>query len=134
MQDYTKLKVWQKAHELVLAAYPATGHFPKEELYGLTSQLRRVLVSIPANIAEGCGRNSNAELLHFLHIAMGSASEVEYCFLLTHDFHWLDDDTYQHLSGDIHEVKRMLGAFIWKLKTDNRQLTWCTLMRQNELS
>ena len=120
LQDYTKLKVWQKAHELVLSAYPTAAQFPREELYGLTSQLRRALVSIPANIAEGCGRNSNAELSHFLHIALGSASEVEYYFLLTHDFHWLEDKTYQELTTHILEVKRMLGALILKLKTDNR--------------
>ncbi|MEP7292950.1 MAG: four helix bundle protein, partial [Chloroflexota bacterium] len=89
MQDFKKLQVWMKAHVFTLALYRATSAFPKEEVYGLTSQMRRAAVSIPANIAEGCGRSSNAELARFLHISMGSASEVEYYLVLAHDLEFL---------------------------------------------
>lgn len=78
MKDFKKLKAWEKSHQLTLAIYKVTRSFPKDELYGLTSQMRRASVSIPANIAEGCGRGSDAELARFCHIAMGSASELEY--------------------------------------------------------
>jgi four helix bundle protein len=80
MKDFRTLTVWQKAHQLTLAVYKATRGFPKEEMYGLTSQVRRASSSIPANIAEGCGRDGDAELARFFQIAMGSASELEYHF------------------------------------------------------
>jgi len=78
VKDFRKLAVWEKAHRLTLDMYKATASFPKDELYGLTSQVRRASISIPANIAEGCGRNGDVELARFLQIAMGSASELEY--------------------------------------------------------
>ncbi len=77
MKDFKQLRFWHKAHDFVLELYKATNTFPKEELYGLTSQIRRASVSIPSNIAEGCGRSGDAELARFCIIAMGSASEVE---------------------------------------------------------
>ena len=95
MRDFKNLKVWQKSHSLTLTVYKSTAAFPKEEVYGLTSQIRRACSSIPANIAEGCGRASEAELSRFLQIAMGSASELEYHLLLTHDLGFLKDDAYQ---------------------------------------
>lgn len=116
MQDFKKLMVWQKAHELTLGIYQATALFPKEEMYGLTNQLCRASVSIPSNIAEGCGRAGNAELAHFLHIALGSASEIEYQILLAHDLHFIESTAYEKLSDDITQVKKMLGAFITKIK------------------
>ena len=82
MRDFRSLKVWQKAHELTLRVYTATRIFPKDELYGLTSQVRRSAASITTNVAEGCGRSGEAELARFLNIAMGSASELEYQLLL----------------------------------------------------
>jgi four helix bundle protein len=85
MKDFKELKVWVKAHQLTLAVYQATTTFPKEELYGLTSQMRRSAASIPTNIAEGCGRGSDDDFRRFLQIAMGSASELEYQLLLAHD-------------------------------------------------
>src|SRR5688500_19694656 len=85
MKDFRQLKVWEKAHQVALAIYKATKEFPKEELYGLTSQIRRASMSIPTNISEGCGRNTDAEFARFLQIAMGSASETEYQLLLSHD-------------------------------------------------
>ncbi len=91
MRDFRSLKVWEKAHHLTLAVYKATGAFPKEEVYGLTSQMRRACASIPANIAEGCGRSGIAELTRFLHIALGSASELEYHVILAHDLAFLSE-------------------------------------------
>ena len=82
VKDFHELKVWQKAHQLTLAVYQTTAGFPREELYGLTSQLRRASSSVGANLAEGCGRNGDAEFARFCSIAMGSASELEYHLLL----------------------------------------------------
>jgi four helix bundle protein len=87
MKDFRQLKVWEKAHQLALEVYNATKGFPKEELYGLTSQIRRSSMSIPTNIAEGCGRNTDADFARFLQMAMGSASETEYQLILARDFH-----------------------------------------------
>jgi four helix bundle protein len=91
MRDFKKLVVWEKSHKLTLAAYRATSQFPKEELFGLTSQIRRAAASIPANIAEGCGRNSEKEFIHFLHLATGSGNELEYHFLLARDLGYISD-------------------------------------------
>ena len=119
MQDFRKLKVWEKAHHLTFAVDKATTAFPRDELYGLTSQIRRNGASIPANIAEGCGRNGDAEFARFLQIATGSASELEYHLLLAHDLGFLDDTQYQQLAADTVEVKRMLSAFIQKLRANS---------------
>jgi four helix bundle protein len=116
VKAFRDLVVWEKFHRFTLAVYSATAGFPREEQYGLTSQIRRAAVSIPANIAEGCGRNSDNELRRFLEFAMGSASELEYHLLLAHDLNLLESDTYQLLNQQICEVKRMLSAFIQKLK------------------
>ena len=115
MRDFRQLKVWRKAHELTLATYRATRSFPKEELYGLTSQIRRACASIPANVAEGCGRTGGAEFARFLNIAMGSASELEYHLLLSNDLGLLDGKRHLELSAGVVEVKRMLTGFIQKL-------------------
>ncbi|TAE61914.1 MAG: four helix bundle protein [Nostocales cyanobacterium] len=119
MRDFRELKVWEKSHQLTLAIYKITAIFPREELYGLTSQIRRSSASIPANIAEGCGRNGVAELARFFHIAMGSASELEYHLLLAHDLNFLTESDYELLIHSVIEVKRMLAAFIQKLKSQN---------------
>lgn len=119
MQDFRKLKVWEKAHQLTLAVYRTTQEFPQAEMYGLTSQLRRSSASIAANIAEGCGRKSNLDFARFLQIAMGSASEVEYHFLLARDLALLDASSYENLAGTAEEVKKMLTVLIQKLKPDN---------------
>ena len=120
MRDFKKLEVWERAHQLTLVVYKATASFPNNELYGLTSQVRRAAVSIPANIAEGCGRDSEGELTHFLQIAMGSASELEYHLLLAHDLGFIDSEIYQQLSTDLGILRRKLNVFIQKLKA-NRQ-------------
>ena len=112
MKNYKELTVWRKAHEMTLDVYGATRAFPKEELYGLTSQLRRSAASIGANIAEGSGRRSNNEICRFLQIARGSASETEYHILLARDLNLLREEDFQRLSRQADEVQRMLTALI----------------------
>jgi four helix bundle protein len=116
LQNFKTLKVWEKGHELTLAVYKATVRFPKDELYGLTSQIRRACASIPANIAEGCGRGGKAELGRYLQIEAGSASELEYHLLLAHDLGLLLDAEYKPLDNRAVELKRMLSSFIAKLR------------------
>jgi four helix bundle protein len=118
MKDFHELKVWQKAHHLTLAVYQITITFPREELYGLTNQLRRSCASIPANLAEGCGRNGDAEFARFCSIAMGSASELEYHLLLARDLKLIKPMGYEALTQRTIEVKRMLTALIQKLNAD----------------
>ena len=118
MKDFRNLEVWAKAHQTVLAVYKGTLAFPKEEMFGLTSQIRRASVSIPSNIAEGCGRGSDNELARFSQIAMGSSSELEYQLLLAKDLKYLNDNTYDDLAGKIVEVKKMLASLIKKLNAD----------------
>jgi len=118
MKDFHDLKIWQRSHKLTLALYKATNPFPKSEMYGLTSQIRRCSASIPANIAEGCGRNGDVELARFFQIALGSASELEYHLLLASDLDLLAGSEYKNLSKEVVEVKRMLAGFITKLRAD----------------
>jgi four helix bundle protein len=118
MRSYHDLKVWQKGHQLVLDVYKATAQFPKDELYGLTSQTRRAAAAIPANIAEGCGRHGDTERARFMSIAAGSAFELDYHLLLAKDLGFLEADTYQRLYDAVDEVRRMLNAFIQKLKAN----------------
>ena len=106
MQSFRDLKVWEKAHKLTLDVYRVTKAFPADERFGLTSQLRRACASIPANIAEGCGRSGGKELRRFLDIAMGSASEVEYHLLLARDLNYLSDEHYRPL----HEASAKSSA------------------------
>ncbi len=118
MKDFHELKVWQKAHQLALAVYRFTASFPREELYGLTSQLRRSSSSIPANLAEGCGRNGDAEFARFCSIAAGSANELEYHLLLAKDLELMKLPEYEQLVQRTTEVKRMLAALLQKLSAD----------------
>ena len=111
MKNFKTLLVWQKSHAIVLRLYKITASFPKEELYGLTSQIRRAAASIPANLAEGCGRDTQTELARFVHIATGSAVELEYHILLAHDLGFIDQETFTELDANINEVKRMLAGF-----------------------
>jgi four helix bundle protein len=115
MKDFRELKVWQKSHQLTLDIYKATAPFPKDEQYGITSQIRRAAASVAANIAEGCCRGTDADFARFLQIAISSASELEYHLLLSHDLNLLDSIKYQHLHNAVTEVKRMLTALIQKL-------------------
>ena len=123
MQNFRSLKVWHKAHAVALSIYSATEPFPAAERFGLTSQMRRAAASIPANIAEGCGRASYADFARFLHIALGSASELEYFLILARDLRFIKQADHDETLRKIQEVKRMLSALIGrvrsKLKTDN---------------
>lgn len=118
VKDFRELKVWQKAHELTLSVYRVTAVFPREELYGLTSQLRRASASVAANLSEGCGRNSDAEFARYCSIAMGSASELEYHLLLAKDLHLFKPGEYEELAPRATELKRMLTALLQKLTAD----------------
>jgi four helix bundle protein len=119
MQDFRNLKVWSKAHAVSLAIYRATEDFPAAERYGLMSQMRRAAVSIAANIAEGCGRSSDADFSRFLHMAMGSASEVEYFLVLARDLKFIPGSTHDSVLGELQETKRMLAKLIGRLKADS---------------
>ena len=118
MKDFRRLKVWEKAHILTLEIFKATARFPREELYGLTSQIRRCSGSMGANIVEGCGKEGNRELYRFLQIASGSASELDYHLLLGRDLNYLADPDYQRVSKQLLEVRRVLTALIKKVGTD----------------
>jgi|SRR6516165_7708598 four helix bundle protein len=116
MQDYRNLKVWQGAHALTLGIYRATGRFPREEIFGITGQVRRASASICANLAEGCARGSDREFLRYLRIAIGSASELDYHLLLSRDLGLLQEDLYISLQTQLVEVRRMLWGFSEKLR------------------
>ena len=118
MKNFSDLKVWHKAHLLTLDSYKITNSFPKHEMFGITSQIRRAAVSIAANIAEGCGKRGNGEFQRFLNIATGSASELEYHFLLARDLLFLDEAVYERLNATVVEVKRMLSALARKVEAE----------------
>jgi len=122
MKDFKQIDVWKKSHDLTLSVYKASALFPQSELYGLTSQIRRASASIPANIAEGCGRMGDAELARFFQIAMGSASELEYHILLARDLGFMDESTFVKISNETTSIKKMLTSFIKRLRSDGRKL------------
>ena len=115
MRDFRELQVWKKSHELTLLMYRATARFPMNERFELTNQIRRCASSIPANIAEGCGRRGNGELHRFLQIASGSGSELEYHILLARDLGYLEATEYEHLADKTVEVRRMLTSLIQRV-------------------
>jgi four helix bundle protein len=114
MKDFKTLKVWEKAHALTLKIYKSTEEFPKQELYALTNQNQRAAVSIPANIAEGCGKDSDAELKHYFLISMGSSSELEYLLLLAHDLGYLPQSTFQSMNNELVEIRKTHLRPCWK--------------------
>lgn len=118
MKNFQDLYVWRKAHSLTLEIYKVTSVFPKQEIYGITSQMRRCAASVAANIAEGCGKRGNAEFQRFLGIAAGSASELEYHILLAHDLQYIDQPIYEVLNRNVIEVKRMLASLILKVESE----------------
>jgi four helix bundle protein len=117
MKDFRKLKVWEKSHSMALSIYTASKGFPKEELYGISAQLRRAMVSIPTNLAEGCGRGSDKDFRRFVQIAMGSACETEYLILLCGDMKYISEEIFNRLLVEIQEIKRMLVSLLSKLKS-----------------
>ena len=124
MKDFRNLKVWERAHELTLELYRMTGRFPREELFGLTSQIRRCSASIGANIAEGCGKRGNAEFQRFLQIASGSASELDYHLLLAHDLNLITREHYQRVAGDLLHLRKKLTSLLQKVEAE-RLVTKC---------
>src|SRR5688572_26137165 len=116
MRGFRQLAIWQRSHQLTLAIYKLTRTFPSDERYGVTAQLRRAMSSVPANIAEGCGRDSEPELKRFLDIAHGSASEADYHLHLSADLGYLTVDEYRPFAQELGEIKRMIGAFARRLK------------------
>jgi four helix bundle protein len=120
MKDFKELRVWSKAHELTVFIYNLTRAFPKDEIYGLTSQVRRSAASIGANIAEGSGRRSDGEMTRFLQIARGSASATEYHLLLAKDLGFLSEGDFQKTEQRVVEVQRMLTALVQKVQPVRR--------------
>lgn len=112
MQDFRNVKAWQKGHQVVLDVYSATAKYPKDELFGLTSQTRRAVVSVTANIAEGCGRGSDADFARHLQIAIGFAFEVDSLLLTARDLGLLSDDVYGPLNDGVQELKRLPNGFL----------------------
>lgn len=115
MKDYKNLLVWQKSHELTLDVYATLQSFPKEEIFGLVSQMKRSSSSIPTNIAEGCGRNTDKDFARFLIIAFGSANELEYQIILSKDLRFIEVEKSNSLLSQIEEIKKMLNSLIKKL-------------------
>lgn len=113
MRDFRKYEIWQLSHQLVIDVYKMCLNFPKEEIYGHTSQLKRAAASIPTNISEGCGRESDKEFNQYLNFALGSATETEYLFILSRDLNYIDDETYNEFNERINIIK----SKIFKLKT-----------------
>ena len=118
MKDFRDLRVWEKAHRLTLTIYKSTVAFPRHELYGLTSQIRRCSASIGANIAEGCGKRGNNEFQRYLQIASGSASELDYHLLLARDLGFLPEAEYQRIMKDLLELRRMLTSLLTKVDSE----------------
>ncbi len=112
MRNYRDLQVWSKAHHLTLELYRMSRQFPREEIYGVTSQLRRAAASIGANLAEGCGRRTSSELARFVKIAMGSASELDYHLLLSRDLGFMNGDDFTRSEAELTEVRKMLTSFL----------------------
>jgi len=112
MKDFRQLQVWEKAHTLTLAIYRASSGFPREGMFGVTSQMRRCSTSIPANLAEGCGRTGDGDFHRFVNIAAGSAVELEYFLLLARDLGLLSTDKYEGLQGLVMDVQRMLASLL----------------------
>ncbi|MEZ4853202.1 four helix bundle protein [Flavobacterium sp.] len=115
MIDYKNYKVWQKSHQLVIDVYKLTGTFPKSEQFNLVSQINRAAVSIPTNIAEGCGRETQKELIRFLYFSSGSSHELEYLILISKELNFIQEENYNKILNEIIEIKKMLASLIRKI-------------------
>ena len=122
MKNFRNLRVWCSAHDFAVRIYGITARFPREEQFSLTSQIRRAATSIPANIAEGCGRRGDADFARFLQIAAGSASELEYHLLLSCDLKFLSASEHQALVAQLAEIRKMLSALLQKLRSTRQPL------------
>ena len=120
MQNFKDLKVWEKAHLFTLKVYEPTKSFPRDEIYSLTNQLRRAASLIPANTAEGCGKNSRPEFAHFLNVALGSANESEYFLILAKDLQYWTNEIFLELDDNVNEIKAMLISLIGKVRSEIR--------------
>jgi four helix bundle protein len=112
MRDFKDLKVWQKSHECALAIYRETEAFPRRETFGLTSQIRRAASSIGANLAEGCGRQTDGELARYIQISMGSASELEYHLMLARDLGYLNKERHELIQSQLTLIRKMLANLL----------------------
>lgn len=119
MIDFRTIQAWHKSRNFVKDVYIISDKFPSREIYGLTSQFRRAAVSINANIAEGCGKNSNKELCRYFQIARGSASECESYVILTYDLEFINEKEFNDLSFKINELQKMIGSYILKVLESN---------------
>lgn len=115
MRDFKNLLVWQRSHKFAVDLYKISKSLPKEELYGITSQLRRAAVSIPTNISEGSGKRTEKDFSHYLSIASGSASETEYLLMLIKELEFLPQEKIDPMINEINEIKKMLNAFQIKI-------------------
>jgi four helix bundle protein len=120
MGDFRKLAVWKRAHALALEVHRLTGSFPASERYGLSAQMRRAVISLSSNIAEGCGRQHDAELVYFLRIARGSARELECQLLLSHDLGYITDDVWTARDAETREISKMLNGLVSTVRSGRR--------------
>ena len=120
MRDHTKLRAFELADEVAIITYRATRNFPKDEIYGLTSQMRRSAVSVPSNIVEGCARESQTEFLRFLEIAFASLRELSYQFGLSKRLGYFDENSFARYDSILLETEKVLGALIRSLRRPNR--------------
>lgn len=118
MNYFKELKVWQKAIELVTETYLLTKEFPKDEIFGLTAQIRRCVVSIPSNIAEGCGRKTNKDFSNFLGIALGSSFEFETQIIISKNIGYLSEEHFGLLESEIHHIQNMIIKLQLTLEND----------------
>ena len=122
MRDCRKFSIWKRSHELTVKIYKVIVHgFPESERYGLSSQIRRAVYSIPLNISEGCSRSSEKDFAHFLEISLGSANELEYCLLLTKDLSFINEAQYSVFNEKINAIKAMIINLIKKIRTDSKR-------------
>jgi len=117
-RDFQKLQVWERSHQLTLEIYRTTRQYPREELFGLTSQMRRAAAAIPTNIAEGCGRSTQRDLARFMDIAHGSSSELSYQAMLSRDLDFLPSEPADDLLNELDQIGRMLNAYTAQLRQD----------------
>lgn len=112
MRDFRKINAWKRSHFFVLKTYKATDTYPAKEQFGLTSQLRRAVLSIPTNISEGCGRSTDADFSRFIDISQGSASEADYLLLVSRDLGYINTDIYDEMYKELTEIRKMLAGLV----------------------